>query len=68
MAMQKKNIEPAFLTITQVAGRLNLSRSSIYKLIDAGDLRIVKFGKSSRIATVALEDFIARAEGKAEAA
>lgn len=64
MAMQKK-IEPAFLTITQVAGRLNLSRSSVYKLVDAGDLKIVKFGKSSRIATAALDEFIARAEGKA---
>jgi len=55
------------LTIPQAAARLNLSRSSLYKLIDAGDLPLIKFGKSSRISVTALEDFIARAEGRAAA-
>lgn len=65
--MARANPAPAFLTIPQAAARLNLSRSSLYKLIDAGDLPLIKFGKSSRISVTALEDFIARAEGRAAA-
>ena len=46
------------LTIPQVAERLNLSRSSIYNLIDAGSLTPVKIGSSVRIYEAVLDAYI----------
>jgi len=46
------------LTIPQVAERLNLSRSSIYNLIDAGILTRVKIGSSVRIYEAVLDAYI----------
>jgi excisionase family DNA binding protein len=40
---------PLLLKIEQAAHELQLSRRRIYQLVDAGDLELVKIGKSARI-------------------
>lgn len=39
-----------FLTLTQFCQRYQVSRSTIYRRAEAGDFKIIKFGRSSRIA------------------
>ena len=42
----------------EAAEILGMSRSSIYKLIAAGEIQSVKIGRSRRILTSALEKFV----------
>jgi excisionase family DNA binding protein len=42
----------------EAAEILGMSRSSIYKLITAGEIQSVKIGRSRRILTSALEKFV----------
>lgn len=46
------------LTIPQVGERLNLSRSSIYRLMGTGDLIPIKIGKSVRFVEADVNAFI----------
>ena len=46
------------LTIPQVQERLGLGRSSIYNLINAGELKAIKINKSVRIADTDVDKFI----------
>ena len=39
-----------FLTLAQFSQRYQVSRSTIYRLVQSGAVTIVKFGRSSRIA------------------
>jgi excisionase family DNA binding protein len=50
-----------FLSVDEAARFLRLSRSSVYKAMDAGELTYAKFGKSRRIPRRALRQFIERA-------
>jgi excisionase family DNA binding protein len=47
------------LTIVEAAEALSISRSSIYRLFDAGQLAWVQIGGSRRVATAEIERFIA---------
>jgi excisionase family DNA binding protein len=49
---------PQLLSLHQVSARTSLSRSTLYREIDAGRLKSVKIGKSVRISERALKDFI----------
>src|SRR4051794_40788 len=53
---------PSVLCVTpeEAGRRLSISRSMIYRLIAVGELRSVLIGRSRRIPTKALEDFIDR--------
>jgi excisionase family DNA binding protein len=51
---------PALVTIKQAARILNLGRSTIYQLIDAGEIDTVHFGRSHRIPLRSLTQLIAR--------
>jgi excisionase family DNA binding protein len=51
---------PALVTIKQAARILNLGRSTIYQLIDAGEIHTVHFGRSHRIPLHSLTELIAR--------
>jgi excisionase family DNA binding protein len=45
----QKTEEAILFTVRQVAGRLSLSRSSLYNMMDQGRLPYVKLGRSRRI-------------------
>ena len=49
---------PRLLTVTEVCAALGLSRPTVYVLIDSGDLKSLKIGRSRRISTRALQEFI----------
>ena len=51
------------LTVEETAQRLHLGRTRIYGLINAGQLPAVKIGRSTRIPTKCIEEFIDRLIG-----
>ena len=52
--------EPLLLNIPQVCKMLSLSRTSVYKLIQAEGLPVVRFGKAVRVSPVALQQWLDR--------
>lgn len=48
------------LTVEQSAEFLNLSRSRVYELINAGELPSVTIGRSRRVPLGALDDYVTR--------
>lgn len=54
--------EPRLHNLKTVSERTALSRSALYRLIAAGDLRAVKIGKAIRVSEAAIIEFIERAE------
>jgi excisionase family DNA binding protein len=47
------------LTIPEVATALRISRSSVYRLFDGGELRWVRVGNTRRVSSVEINRFIA---------
>ncbi len=50
--------EPRLFTIPEAASELKVSRSAIYRLITAGQLKAVHIGRSVRIRREELERFL----------
>lgn len=48
------------LTIRETADALGLGRSTVYELIAAGELEVVRIGRSARIPVVAVEQLVQR--------
>jgi excisionase family DNA binding protein len=55
----KPPIASRLLTIVEAAAALRISRSSIYRLFDAGQLGWVQIGASRRVTSAEIERFIA---------
>ena len=53
---------PLLVRIERAADMLSLSRSRVYELMDAGEIRSVKAGRSRRVIVQSLHEFIARLE------
>ena len=51
-------METIFLTLSEVAGLLNVSRLTVFRYIRAGKLPAYKFGRDYRIKKDELEKFI----------
>ena len=49
---------PTLLRLTQVMDRTGLSKASIYRVINAGQLKTVKIGRSVRISESELSRYI----------
>lgn len=47
-----------FFTVAEVADLLRVSSMTVYRLIEAGDLRALRVGKSFRINTDDLDQFL----------
>jgi excisionase family DNA binding protein len=50
--------EPEFYTVQEVAARLRLSRKTVYRLVERGEIRAIKIGDNYRIPREALEAII----------
>ena len=59
--MTTKPIEEQLLVRVEIAAQmLSLGRSSIYELMDKGEIRFVKWGKARRVIVTSLHAFIAK--------
>lgn len=57
--MAAEHLDPLeLLTLDEVSALLKRSRRSLYEDIDAGRLRVVKLGRSTRVPRVELERYI----------
>jgi hypothetical protein len=54
---KEEKIGKLFYTVAEVGEILGIGRTSIYRLIEDGDLVAVKIGRSRRISRLALEEF-----------
>jgi excisionase family DNA binding protein len=57
---------PLLLTVNEAAELIGLGRTTIYKLMDAGDLASVHVGKSRRVPLDEVYDFIDRVCGRSD--
>lgn len=55
-------IEIKWLTVTEVAAKLNLSKMTVYRMISEKELKSYKFGRSFRISPADLEEYINNSE------
>jgi excisionase family DNA binding protein len=53
------------LTITEAAERLAVGRSTVYELVNRGDIETVHVGRSARIPVAAVQRFAAGLSGRA---
>jgi excisionase family DNA binding protein len=51
-------VDERYLTLPEVAERLQVSRRTVYRWIKAGDLDAYQFGREYRITESALKDFL----------
>ncbi|MDN4610523.1 helix-turn-helix domain-containing protein [Arthrobacter burdickii] len=51
-----------FLTVAEVADLMRVSRMTVYRLVHAGDLPAVQFGRSYRVPESAVGEFLLRAQ------
>lgn len=52
--------EPLLLTIVEAARLLAVGRTTVYELIERGELRAVHIGRSCRVPVVAVTDYVER--------
>ena len=55
--------EELLLRIPDAARALGIGRTTLYKLIDDGDLRVVRIGRAVRVSPAELHAFVARCNG-----
>jgi excisionase family DNA binding protein len=51
----------SFLTVTEVAAIMRVSKMTVYRLVHAGDLVAVRVGRSFRVPEPAVRDYLAGA-------
>ncbi|HVV37560.1 MAG TPA: helix-turn-helix domain-containing protein [Acidimicrobiales bacterium] len=52
--------EPLLLTIVEAARLLSVGRTTVYELIDRGEIRAVRIGRACRVPVTAVNDYVAR--------
>ncbi len=52
------NSVPKFLTVTEVAEVMRVSKMTVYRLIHAGDLPAIRVGKSFRVPVLAVQQLL----------
>jgi excisionase family DNA binding protein len=59
-----------FLTVAEVADLMRVSKMTVYRLVHAGDLPAVQFGRSYRVPESAVGEFLrnAQVDGQTESA
>jgi excisionase family DNA binding protein len=51
----------SFLTVTEVAASMRVSKMTVYRLVHAGELAAVRVGRSFRVPEPAVRDYLAGA-------
>ena len=60
--MEEKQMQNKLLTINEVRQRLAVSRTTIYAMLNSGDLRAIKLGGATRVPVAEVERVIAEAK------
>jgi excisionase family DNA binding protein len=47
-----------FLTVQEVAARLNVSKMTVYRLVHSGEIPAVRLGHSFRVSEPAVEEYL----------
>ena len=58
--LEELTVLPLLLTVNQAAELLGIGRSTLYELMDAGELKSVKRGASRRVPLQAVHDYVDR--------
>ncbi|GGC81103.1 transcriptional regulator [Tersicoccus solisilvae] len=58
MAPEQNFANVKFLTVAEVAEMMRVSKMTVYRLIHAGDLPAVQFGRSYRVPESAVTDYL----------
>lgn len=59
-SMKQASHQSLLLRIPEVAAELRLARSSVYELIQAGELPVVRIGRAVRVPRAGLENWVER--------
>lgn len=57
-------MDPVLLRVEEAARRLSIGRTKTYELMTAGELPVVRIGRSVRIPTAAVEDWVRKQAGQ----
>lgn len=66
-SMDSELSDVRFLTVAEVAELMRVSKMTVYRMVHAGDLPAVKFGRSYRVPESAVQDAIAGIRGEERA-
>ena len=55
---------PLTVTVTEAGRQLAISRRTVYKLMDSGELASIKIGRARRITRQAIADYLERQQNK----
>ncbi|GAB2527723.1 helix-turn-helix domain-containing protein [Paramicrobacterium agarici] len=58
--MAKEFDEVRFLTVAEVADMMRVSKMTVYRMVHAGELPAIRFGRSFRVPESAIADAITR--------
>lgn len=58
MANNGNFADAKFMTVTEVADMMRVSRMTIYRMIHAGELPAIRFGRSYRVPQNAVEEIL----------
>jgi excisionase family DNA binding protein len=61
MMAEQQHESPIFLTVSDVAARLNVSKMTVYRLVHSGEMEAVRFGHTFRVSEEAVEHYLADA-------
>lgn len=56
---KKIYVTPALLTVAEAAQYLGVSRKKIYELVEWGEIKAVKLGRSTQVERESLDQFLA---------
>jgi excisionase family DNA binding protein len=56
--MSLSNVHTSYLTISEVAERLRVSRMTVYRLVHAREIASARFGRSYRVPEQALDEYL----------
>ena len=57
---RETTMDELLVSIEEAARRLQVSRSTLYLLVQRGELQSIKIGASRRVPVAALDEFVAR--------
>lgn len=70
MAEENNFSDVQFLTVSEVAQVMRVSKMTVYRLVHSGEMPAVQFGRSYRVPESAVTDYVkdARVEGQSDTA